>query len=174
MRALLALLLVAFGGAALAQPTESEVKAAFLFKFLSFVEWPPGALPPRAPLVIGVQGADEVAAALEEIVPARQAQDRPVVLRRVRPGESTAGLHVLFVGRREAPRLRELARAAPGQPTLLVAEWEGALAEGAVVNFLVAQSRVRFEVALDAAERRALRVSPRMLAVAQAVQRERP
>ena len=59
--------------------------------------------------------------------------------------------------------------AAPAQPVLLVADWEGALAEGAVINFLRGDGRVRFEVALDHAARRNLRISPRMLSAAQSV-----
>jgi len=157
---------------ALAQPREQEVKAAFLFKFPSFVEWPQGALR-DGPIVIGVAGADEVAAELQQIVPGRNVQGRPVVVHRLREGEPVAGLHMLFLGRGEAPRLREVVRAAPAQPLLIVCEWEGALEQGAVVNFLSGDGRVRFEVALDAAERRSLRVSPRMLSVAQSVRAAR-
>lgn len=169
MRALAVVLLTLTGCAALAQPKEQEVKAAFLFKFLSFVEWPREALPANAPIVIGVVGADDVAAELQQIAPGRSVEGRPVVVRRVREGEPYTGAHLIFFGRGEAPRLRELQRLAPSQPLLIVGDWDGALEGGAVVNFLRGDGRVRFEVALDAAERRSLRISPRMLAVAQSV-----
>jgi len=146
---------------------EHEVKAAFLFKFLSFVEWPAAAFAaPDAPLVVGVLGADEVLASLQEIVPGRTAQGRAVQLRRLKDGERPAGVHLLFVGRAAAAALPKLA----GQPgVLLVGESEGALDQGAMINFLRSEGRVRFEVAPDAAERRGLRISSRMLAVAQHV-----
>jgi len=151
--------------AAFAQPLEHEVKAAFLFKFLSFVEWPQAALGPAgAPLVIGVAGAEDAAAALEQMSAGRSAQGRPVEVRRLREGEPAAGVHMLFLARGAAARLRELGRAV--QPVLVVCEWDGALDQGAVVNFVRAEGRVRFEAALDAAERRGLRISSRMLAVA--------
>jgi len=154
-------------GAAFAQPLEHEVKAAFLFKFLSFVEWPQAALgAPGAPLVIGVAGAEDAATALEQMSAGRSAQGRPVEVRRLREGEPATGVHMLFLARGAAPRLRELGRAAPGQPLLVVCEWDGALDQGAAVNFVRAEGRVRFEVALDAAERRGLRISSRMLSVA--------
>jgi hypothetical protein len=168
MRALCAALLVAFSCALQAQPREHEVKAAFVFKFPSFVEWPREA-PGTGPLVIGVAGADAVAAELEQVATGRTIQGRAVAVRRLRDGEQTGGLHVLFLGQGQAARLVDLVRQAPAQPLLIVCEWQGALQQGAVVNFVRSEGRVRFEVALDAAERRGLRISARMLAVAQNV-----
>ena len=153
---------------------EFEVKAAYLYRFLSFVEWPREALGEReAPIVIGVEGSDETAAALTGMVEGRRAQGRPIEVRRVRAGEPTAGLDVLFLGRGSSAALREVLRAAPAQPLLIVCEWEGALDQGAVVNFVLREGRVRFEVALDAAEARRLRISSRMLAVAASVRSAR-
>ena len=169
MRIALACLALALSCAASAQPREHEVKAAFLFKFLSFVEFPQAVLPQNAPLTIGVVGAEELAAELEEIVAGRSVDGRRVQVSRVREGEPWTGLHLVFFGRGEAPRLRELQRLAPQQPMLVVCEWDGALDSGAVVNFVRSEGRVRFDVALEHAERRGVRISPRMLAVARAV-----
>jgi hypothetical protein len=175
MRLLAAAWLLALSCAAGAQPLEHEVKAAFLFKFPSFVEWPKAALGEApGPLVIGVAGADDAAAALEQMSAGRGAQGRPLQVKRLQEGESAAGLHMLFLGRGMAPRLRELARGAPGQPLLIVCEWDGALDQGAAINFLRTEGRVRFEVAVDAAERRGLRISSRMLAVAVNVRGAKP
>jgi hypothetical protein len=155
-----------------AQPLEHEVKAAFLYKFLSFVEWPAQSFARAdAPLVIGVLAADEVHASLEQAVQGRQAQNRPVQVRRVAAGERLSGLHVLFVGRAAAASLARLA-APPG--VLVVAEADGALEQGAMINFLRSDGRVRFEVAPETAERRGLRISSRMLAVAHSVKPGRP
>ena len=169
MRALATAVLLLVCCVAAAQPKEHEVKAAFLFKFLSFVEWPREALPSDSPIVIGLVGAEDVAAELQQIAAGRSVEGRRVVVRRVREGEPHAGVHLMFFGRGEAARLRELQRAAPTEPLLIVCEWDGALEAGAVVNFLRGDGRVRFEVALDAAERRSLRISSRMLSVAQSV-----
>lgn len=172
MRVAFTAFLLLFACALLAQPKEHEVKAAFLFKFLPFVEWPQEAMG-EGPIVIGVIGAEVVAAELQQIVPERSVQGRPVTVRRLREGESVAGVHMLFLERGESARLREIVRLAPVQPLLIVCDWEGALEQGAVVNFLSGDGRVRFEVALDAAERRNIRISSRMLAVAQTVKRGR-
>lgn len=163
-------LIVAFLGAAGAgaQAPEHELKAAFLFKFLSFVEWPQAPRPTDTPLVIGVLGADEIAAQLELIVPGRSAQGREVTVRRMREGESAAGLHMLFIGR-EALRARAGDAKPPASALLTVCDWPGALDQGCVINFVRTGERIGFDVALDTAERRGLRISSRMLAVAQNV-----
>jgi hypothetical protein len=171
-----ALALVAFlgGGPAAADnhaPLERAVKAAFVYKFLAYVDWPAHAFEsPGAPLVVGMLGADAIAADLAQAVAGRTVGDHAIQVRRLREGDPTSGLHVLFVGRTEAQRLPAIARAVQGQPTLIIAESPGALQAGAAINLVIAtDGRVRFEVALDAAERAGLRLSSRMLALAQTV-----
>lgn len=167
MKVLLAALLVIFPALAAAQALEHEIKAAFVFKFLAFVEWPAQSFAgAEAPIVIGVLGAEAVLAELQTIVPGRPAQGRPVSVRRLKEGERPAGLHVVFVGRAAAAQLPKVT-GLPG--VLVIAESDGALDQGAMINFLRAEGRVRFEVAPDQAERRGLRISSRMLAVAQHV-----
>jgi hypothetical protein len=170
MRTLLAALGLLASCLAAAQPQEHEVKAAFLYKFLSFVEWPAQSFARAdAPLVIGVLGADDVHFSLQEIVPGRSAQGRPLELRKLKDGERPAGLHMLFVGRGAA-----LPKLGPQQGLLVVSEAEGALEQGAMINFLRVDGRVRFEVAPEVAERRGLRISSRMLAVAHNLRPGRP
>jgi len=159
----LALLLPA---AAMAQ-MEYEVKGAFLFKFLSYVEWPPESLDgAHGPLVVGVLGDDGVRAALQDIVQGRQAQGRPVEVRRLKSGDSATGMHVVFVGRAEAGALPGLAGK---QGLLVVSDTPDALARGAMINLLLVENRVRFEVDPQAAERSGLRISSRLLSLAQVV-----
>jgi hypothetical protein len=153
---------------ALGQALEHQVKAAYLFRFLSFVEWPQSSfLRPDSPIVIGVLGDDEVLEELRGIVPGRIVQGRPVAAVRIpldyRQGAGLAGVHVLFVGREASA---QLARLGPTRGILVVSDAERGLDQGAVVNFVRTEGRVRFEVALDAAERRELKISSRMLAVA--------
>jgi len=159
--------------AALAQqdnPAEVQIKAAFLYKFGDFVQWPPAAFArPDAPFAIGVMGADELAAALEQLVVNRTVQGRPIAVRRLRRGESFAGLHVLFIGHAESARLGETLAAARGQALLTVTETENALAAGSMINFVAEESRVRFDVALPSTERGQLKISSRLLAVARRV-----
>ncbi len=168
------LLALALPLAALAQvdsrPSEAQIKAAFLYKFGDFVQWPPASFPRAdAPFAIGVMGAEDVAAALEQLVANRTVQGRPVVVRHVRPGESLARLHMLFIGQSDAPRLADTLAAAKGQALLIVTESDNAISQGSMINFVADDQRVRFDIALASAERGQLKISSRLLAVARRV-----
>ncbi|TAK40473.1 MAG: YfiR family protein [Betaproteobacteria bacterium] len=149
---------------------ETQIKAAFLYKFGGFVEWPMRAFQrPDSPFMIGVLGADAVAADLELVVAGRTVQGRPIAVRKLKRGEPFASLHVLFVGHAESARMAEILVAAKGQPLLIVTESEDALSHGSMINFVAVGDKVRFDVALPQAERGQLRISARLLAVARKV-----
>jgi uncharacterized protein DUF4154 len=153
-------------GDAVPQP-EQGIKAAFLYKFLGYVEWPAGALNnPAAPIVIGVLGADDIADELRTIVAGRRIAQHPIEIRRVAEAGALDGVHVLFIGRDGASALPRLAPAAHARSVLLISDFDGGLEQGSVINLLVVDNRVRFEVSLEAAERSELKLSSRMLAVA--------
>lgn len=150
-----------------AAQAEQQVKAAFLYKFASYVEWPEAAFArPDAPFTIAVLGDDAVSAELEQVVAGRTVNDRRIAVRRVKAGDSLTGTHVLFIGNAESGRLAQLLPNAATQSILSVTETEGALAQGSVINFVIADRRVRFEISLQSAERSKLRLSSRLLAVA--------
>jgi hypothetical protein len=172
--AALALAMLAARAPAAAQPApaarESAVKAAFLYKFGAFVEWPAGTFQrPDQPILIGVWDDEEVAADLEQLVGERAVDFRPVAVRRVRDAASAAGVHVLFIGNRRESRLREALDAVHG-PVLTVTEQPGALRLGSVVNFSAEAGRIRFGASLSSAEARNLKLSARLLAVAQVIE----
>ena len=167
------ILLLALAPFALAhadEESEVRIKAAFLYKFGGFVEWPPPAFADaRSPFIIGVLSADSVAAELERVVAGRTVHGRPVEVRRLQRGDATRGLHVLFVGQSESARLPEILRASKGRPLLVVTESDSALEQGSVINFVVVDDKVRFDVALAPAGRSNLRISARLLSVARNV-----
>lgn len=168
-RLLGALALLAASLAHAQQATESTVKAAFLYKFAGYVEWPAAAFPaPDTPVVIGVAGSDEVATELERLVPARTVNGRAVQVRRVREGDAGRGMHILFIGRADGTA-RALLRAAQQHGALVVTDNERGLDQGAAVNFVPVDDRIGFEVSLEGAERSGLRISSRMLTVARRV-----
>jgi hypothetical protein len=175
------MLMAAFAGAAgwpaVATPADNEhaslehrVKAAFLYKIAGYAEWPNASFPqPDTPLTIGVVGAEPLAAELSQIVTGRSAHNRPVRVRRLKASESLEGLHVLFVGREERAQLNQLAPRAQQRAILMVSESEGALANGSVINFVIDEGRVRFEVSMASARKSNVTLSSRLLAVAQQV-----
>jgi hypothetical protein len=148
----------------------SAVKAAFLYNFAGFVEWPPGTFQrPDQPLVIGVAGDDEVAADLEQLTAGRTVGERPLAVRRLAEGAPATGVQIYFVGRRRESQLRDAVEGAAG-PVLVVTDQPGALRLGSVINFVSEGGRLRFAASLAAAEARNLKLSARLLAVAQDVE----
>lgn len=149
---------------------EAGVKAAFLYKFTAFVEWPATALAePMSPLVIGVAGSPTVLAELRAVLAGRELAGRPLQSRAVQDGQPLDGLHVLFVGAGSEGALSSWLKAAAGRPLLLVSEQPDGLAQGSALNFVLVDGKVRFEASTAAAERAGLRLSARLLAVAQRV-----
>ena len=173
MRVLLAALALffLFPSAIAQQAQEHEVKAAFLYKFPAFVDWPEDKAG-RDPFVIAVAGAADVAAELGRVAEGREIRGRPVRVRVLAEGEIPAVADLVFIGR-DSPRLAQLARALAGTPTLVVSEVPGGLDRGAMINFVLTEGRVRFEVAPATAERSGLRMSSRLLSVAQTVRNPR-
>ena len=150
--------------------TERGVKAAFVYKFLGYVEWPATAFAqPDAPIVVGVIGADDIAGELADATRGRLIGSHPIEVRRLRPGDALTGLHALFIGAAERTRLATLARPALARNILVITESEDALDFGSIINLILVDGRVRFEVSLDAAEKAGLKLSSRMLAVAHLV-----
>jgi hypothetical protein len=150
--------------------TEYQVKAAFVCKFASYVEWPPQAFErPDSPVTIAVAGSDAVYAELVRTATGQQAAEgRAFVVRRLAPGASLSGVHIVYVARSHAARLAEVLGGTKGQPTLTVTESEQEPA-GAVINFVIVNDKVRFDISLPTAESSNLKISARLLAVARRV-----
>ena len=154
---------------------ERNVKAAFLYKFLGYAEFPPTAfVDANAPVVIGVVGADEMAAELGRIVSGRTVNNRPVVVKSLRESEAPTGVHLLFVGGADNARVARVLRGAQPSPTLVVSESENGLQLGSVINFKIIDDRVRFDVSLEAADKNNVKLSSRLLTVANHVVKGAP
>lgn len=148
---------------------ERRVKAAFLYKFLGYADFPLTAFADAAsPLTIGVIGADDLAAELARIVAGRTINNRGVVVRTVREADLPAPVQLLFVGGSDAARVGRLVHLAGAAP-LVVTDCENGLQQGSAINFVIVDERVRFDVALDAAERNGIKLSSRLLTVANRV-----
>ena len=149
---------------------ERRVKAAFLYKFGGYVEWQPWAFPtPDAPFTIGVVGDDALARELAIVVADRMIGTRRVLVTALAERDSVQVLQMLFVARSASPQLSQLMRDIRQRPVLVVTEWEGALNEGSMINFVLRNARVRFEISLSQAERHGLALSSRLLGVARSV-----
>ena len=154
---------------------ERNVKAAFLYKFLGYAEFPPSVfVDASAPVVIGVVAADDMAAELGRIVAGRTVNNRPVLVKTLRESEAPAGVHLLFVGGADNARVARVLKAAQPSPLLVVTESENGLQLGSVINFKIIDERVRFDVSLEAADKNNVKLSSRLLTVANHVVKGAP
>jgi hypothetical protein len=174
-RVIRALLMCAFAslGASFAQAAQfsaDAVKAAYLFRFAQYVEWP-ATLPVDTPFVIAVNGAEEVAVHLEHLLPGMTVNGRQVVVRRVTRVQDLDGVHMLFIAERAFSRSRALRERASEKPILIVTEDLQGLDGGAVINFIEVNRNLRFEISLSAADRSGLRINSALLSVAARVER---
>jgi hypothetical protein len=157
---------------ALAQRVASaeEVQAAYLHKFLGFVDWPPPAFAsPTAPVVVGVAGSNRMFELLSGLAAGRPTQGRPVEIRRVSKPEESAGVHLVFVGRETWKDLPGWAARSREHPMVVTTDAPQGLDQGAALAFVQGGERVRFEASLAAAERSKVKLSARLLAVAERV-----
>ena len=168
------LALLAWGGVAAAQPqasVENQVKAAYLFKFAGFVEWPEGAFARAdSPLQIGVSGNDVLADQHEQKLSGRTLGAHADSVRKLRRGDAVSGVHILFIGAGERAAVIDMLAAARGQSVLTVSDADDGIALGCMIAFVMAQDRLRFDVALGQVNSSRLRISARMLAAANRVQ----
>ena len=173
LRACLLCLLLCGGRGAAAQTGEHselewQVKAAYLYKFGSYIEWPPASFASAdSTLKIGILGADGLADALLKISAGRTINGHPVSVRKLRREDAIGGLNVLFIGK--GVRLADILAATRGQPVLTVTDTEDALAAGSMINFVMVDGKLRFDAAPRAALLGNLVISARLLAVAHRV-----
>jgi hypothetical protein len=145
--------------------SEDAVKAAFLYRFTGYVDWPPqAAADPQ--FTIAVLDAGGVATELARLLENRQIQNRPAQVRPIKNLRELDGAQMLYIGGSHRDDLHRLISSVAGRPVLVVTNQEGGLDAGSSVNFLLIDQRVRFEISLDAAQGSGLRVASELLAVA--------
>jgi YfiR/HmsC-like len=143
---------------------EDSVKAAYLYRFAGYIEWPNQPL--DAPFVIDILGSPAIVRELQRLLPRHSIQNRTVQVREIRSVRELGNAQIVYVAAGHAQALRALAPA-PGLPSvLLVSDEEGGLSAGSALNFLTINRNVRFEVSLTAADRWGLKISSELLGVA--------
>jgi hypothetical protein len=152
---------------------EHEVKAAFIYNFLKFVEWPASRFgETNAPLVIGVVGKSPIAAALESAVQNRKLNGRHLIVKTVETYEDARTAHLLFVPASEDNRLAELLPALADSGVLTVGESAAFAKQGGIINFVLQDGKLRFEINVGVVERAGLKISAQLQKLAKTVRKE--
>ena len=149
---------------------EHEVKAAFLFNFTKFVTWPP--IPPGQPFRVCVVADEPTTAAIDRALQNETILDRRAETLILASPEQVRTCQVLFVGR-DAAGAATLLTSGRGLPVLTVGDGPDFLDRGGIIQFVVVEGRVRFDVNLAHASRASLSINARMLRVAREVKGSR-
>jgi hypothetical protein len=146
-------------------PTEYEVKAAFLYNFARFVEWPPDRL--RAePFVIAVLGHDPFGPVLDETVSGKMVAGRPIQVKRASRVDEVRDAQIVFVSASENKDLPAILKALDKPGVLTVGDVDGFAERGGAINVTVQSRRVRFEINPTQAEQAHLKMSSQLLKLA--------
>ncbi len=169
IRLLLAVTLIPCSGRSDAPeaPGEYQVKAAFLYNFAKFVEWPPEPGERKGPLAICVIGQDPFEGSLERVTQGKTIDDRRIVIRRVSEEIGPArSCQVLFVSLSEAARMVDIVKGLRDSSVLTVSEIGRFCQSGGVIGFAMEGQRVRFRINVQAAARANLKISSKLLQLA--------
>jgi hypothetical protein len=152
---------------------EYQLKAAFLYNFAKFVEWPALTFKTdKDPMRICVLGQNPFGGALGEAVAGKTVSGRSFAVADISNASQAADCQMLFVSSSERQHLPSIFGALRTMGILTVGETEGFAAQGGVVNFRLEGGRVRLEINIEAAERAKLRISSKVLSLAQIVKPE--
>ncbi len=149
---------------------EYAIKGTFLAKFGDFVEWPAAAFPqPDAPFVIGILGEDPFGSSLDKTLENRSIQGRKMVVVRYKRIEQAGDAHILFIAR-DTPQHRDTVLTELRKRNVLTVTDKSKRPDG-IINFVIHENRVRFEIDADAAEQAGLKLSSKLLSLAVATRK---
>jgi hypothetical protein len=149
---------------------EYSVKAACLYRFAQFIDWPADSLGnDNAPLIVGVLGQDPFGGAIDQVIAGKTVNGRPLVIRRFQWGEDLRHCHILFISSSEQKRLSQILNSLKGASVLTVGEMDQFGQQGGMIRFILSDGKVTFEINLTAGEQARLRFSSKLLALAKAV-----
>ena len=156
----------------MAQTTAKEyrIKAAFLFNFANYVEWPPETFKEaNSPLTYCTVGEDPFEGVLDQSLNAKSVGTHPLRVQHLKAPENFQGCQIVFIGANEKKRIAAILETLKQAPVLVVGESSHFVQQGGTVGFLSEENTVRFEVNLDAAQRARLNISATLLSVAKTV-----
>jgi hypothetical protein len=154
---------------------EYQLKAAFLYNFTKFVDWPPHRFAsPQAPLVIGVLGKNPFGADLAKAIHGRKQDGHSFIVTNLTSASAATGVHVLFVPSGEEGLLTNQLAQLHAADVLTVGESEAFAQAGGIITFTTEADKIRFEINLPAAETAGLKISSKLLQLAKTPRRKAP
>ena len=147
--------------------TDYQVKAAYVYAFTKFVEWPPDRLAsPTAPIQICILNDPAVQSELRRLVSGKSVAGHSILVRDVNGEEGLRECHVLFIGSGNGSTPQHMLQSLQGASILTIGERQGFLDAGGIINLISQDEHVRFQVNRRAAKAAGIHVSARLLSVA--------
>ena len=152
------------------EENEYEVKAAYLYNFARFVEWPDNVSPdPNGSLVIAILGRDPFGREIDRFIEGKTVNGRRLVIKRFSSLEAYEQCHILFVSSSERRNLTRILAAVRNSSVLTVSEIDRFAQIGGIINFITIENSIRFEINQAAAERVGLKISYKLLSLGRVV-----
>ena len=150
--------------------SEDQVKAAYLYNFAKFVEWPSDTFPDvTAPIRLCLLSDPTIGSELSQIVKDKRISGRSIVVVPIQTGEQGRSCQILFINSAQNWQVEHLLKVLQGASVLTVGETTGFVERGGIVNFVLQDDQVHFQVNHKAATQSRLRMSARLLSVAKLV-----
>lgn len=147
--------------------SESELKAAYLYNFILFSEWPKTAFEGEStPFIIHVYEDDAFTAKLKKDLKDKKAHGRSFQVETINSPADAKGSHVIYIPASENRRIPQLLESVKGKPVLTVGDSPQFLEQGGIINFLVHEKQLRFEINVAAAEKGDMSISSKLLRLA--------
>ncbi len=150
--------------------SEYEVKAAFIYNFAKFVDWPDEVFGNAlSPIIIGVLGSDSMCDILEQTVANKTANGRKLSVKRVSRIQDLSNCNIVFISRSWSRSTNEILESTKGSSILTIGETEGFAKHGGIINFVMNDRKVGFEINVDIAKRESIKISSKLLSLAKIV-----
>ena len=150
----------------------SRIQAAFLVRFCRYVEWPQNAFAKeQAPIIIGILGHDPFGSAINQTARNFRAQGHDIKIVRLLDRSDARKCHILFVAPDQEKHLPEIEASIKDLPVLLVSNMDHFLEEGGMIQFIIQNSKIRFDIDLADCRRHNLKISSKLLKIAHQVVR---
>jgi hypothetical protein len=147
--------------------SEYQVKAAYLYNFLKYIEWPPEAFESEsAPFVVGLMGNNSFNEAIEQAIKGKSIKGRQLEIKRLKWGQSLRICHILYISSYEQRHLPQILQSIKGASILTIGEMDQFTELGGIINLMMEENRVLFEINLSVAEQSQIKISSRLLALA--------
>jgi hypothetical protein len=170
--AALSSLILAVPSPSSAQPApapEYMVKAAFLYNFIKFIEWPEGSLPSDSAVINLCVMEESPLGRAVETMQANTVKGRKIAVNYMKKTFDTSSCQILFIGNSDKRYLQSMLSSVSGKQVLTVGEFEGFARSGGIISFIIVDKRISFRINIDAAKRAGLTISAQLLKLAQIV-----